>query len=1053
MGGDGSGGSRGNRGHRRRYAGAFQWKRVRWLVVLMLLVSPAAAWTQTAGDMGHRAVADLPPGPWDVADRYVVLEDGELLNRIHGPGMVSSPHGILGVARVTADDTCIGIHIEDARAGAFSRTPLPACLGGVTQAYIAQHDLLLVCEVRSAPEARLVAYRGATWQEAWSVHAADVGLTAGTTGGMAAGCFGAAHDPATDEVVLAWVASRHMADLQFHRITSLDAGTGAIRWSTTVPTSAMARAGFVAQPSLTDHAADWAPMAVTLTSNGLLVNGFSVCVDAALCEDLTEPNPTPVRFSSAWLTREGEPKGMMWAGGDPADSAQGQATPHGFTFGTLYAGATLGSATTLLGNELVTVDPLAAAPTQRTSIAHVQALPEGFASFPQPVPYDGGHILTIESLVTSLDRDGTIRWQFGDLGKDWLPGFVTPTTAGGELLRLFVRCGDPGSFQPFEPFHCENRLVVLDAETGKLQQTLDTAMRAAVVSEPAAALPNGEPALQYFAMDWFAPIPDGFVWGGPAGEVVVFQHHQASVPPAARIDHMHPQPDQPVTIRIDRDEHPEATHVGINWGNGMARHAWTEGDFEQSHRFQQAGRHAVTVTVQAPNQTQTHVFPVHVAGRPDVGPPGRMAAIDAPARVLPGDDVYVHVPEMSHTVELLAEWGDGSVELIPWNGSARELHHVYEEVGNVSARFTTVFQDGATATRTHTFQVGVFAEASVAALPWPPMVWLAALAVLWAMALRRPRQHGLPVLVGLAAGLVLAWLRGPSVEVMLWAGAIGATLGTTSVQSIQWAAAHHRDTRAQKVRPGVRLDGRYRVGRPIGKGAEGIVYAGRGPGGQRVALKTTAWKPDHNVLERLMAVDHPNVARILDVLEVQGGRCIVMEHAGRELRTPLAPDAWGAVARQTLAGLAALHDAGILHRDLKPSNVLVHEEAKITDFGISSLMSDEVTQLGLPQGTAAYMSPEQAMGQRLTVASDTYSLCAVLYAAWTGHPPATPEPNETFAEFHLRLTKGIQANLDHIHPKALGAWFGQGLHHNPAKRFQSAADMADALDAIGDVRP
>ncbi len=153
------------------------------------------------------------------------------------------------------------------------------------------------------------------------------------------------------------------------------------------------------------------------------------------------------------------------------------------------------------------------------------------------------------------------------------------------------------------------------------------------------------------------------------------------------------------------------------------------------------------------------------------------------------------------------------------------------------------------------------------------------------------------------------------------------------------------------------------------------------------------------------ALNHPNIITIYDVGEDAGNHFIAMEFVqGRTLhaimRAGFSPDLLAPVGKQVAAALAVAHGAGIIHRDIKPENIMLRDDGyvKVLDFGLARLSATADdgesaadttvhTQPGTVIGTPAYMSPEQAIGQHLTSATDIFSLGAVFYEMVTGQKP------------------------------------------------------------------
>jgi serine/threonine-protein kinase len=144
----------------------------------------------------------------------------------------------------------------------------------------------------------------------------------------------------------------------------------------------------------------------------------------------------------------------------------------------------------------------------------------------------------------------------------------------------------------------------------------------------------------------------------------------------------------------------------------------------------------------------------------------------------------------------------------------------------------------------------------------------------------------------------------------------------------------------------------------------------------------------------LAAIEHPHIVRCLDSGQHGEMLWLAMERAAGDLaselkRGPLASERLLSVGRDAAAGLAALHERGLVHRDITPANLLSLPDGRVVlgDFGLIHGGHERLTATGEVLGTPAYLSPEQAAGTPVEARSDIYALGAVLYALATGQPP------------------------------------------------------------------
>ncbi|MEX2476717.1 protein kinase [Marinobacter sp.] len=262
--------------------------------------------------------------------------------------------------------------------------------------------------------------------------------------------------------------------------------------------------------------------------------------------------------------------------------------------------------------------------------------------------------------------------------------------------------------------------------------------------------------------------------------------------------------------------------------------------------------------------------------------------------------------------------------------------------------------------------------------------------------------------------------------------------------------------------------GRYEIEREIGRGAMGVVYLGQDPRIARtVAIKTLSYQAfEDKELADLKArffreaeaagrLNHPAIVTVYDVGEEADLAYIAMDYArGRPLSDfgradrllPLAT-VLNLLARVADA-LEYAHARKVVHRDIKPGNLIYNPdsgEVKITDFGIAKIADDSRTRAGSVMGSPLYMSPEQLKGQKVTGASDIYSLGVTLYRLVTGE---TPYQGDTLANLTYQILNKRPRSVREFCPDAPNGvvrLINKAIQREPDKRFASAAMMAEAM--------
>ncbi len=206
------------------------------------------------------------------------------------------------------------------------------------------------------------------------------------------------------------------------------------------------------------------------------------------------------------------------------------------------------------------------------------------------------------------------------------------------------------------------------------------------------------------------------------------------------------------------------------------------------------------------------------------------------------------------------------------------------------------------------------------------------------------------------------------------------------------------------VKPGRRLGSNYLVGERLGRGAMGVVHEATTNDGRPVAVKflRAELAADHKTVARFLQerqifrkVNHPNVVRVHDLVAEGDDLTIVMERVtGGDLKQrienrSLTPRQSLTIASGIAAGLSAIHEASVVHRDLKPANILLTDDLspKISDFGISRLVTEAMTRTSATIGTPIYMAPEAADARGADAPADVYALGIMLFELLVGQPP------------------------------------------------------------------
>jgi serine/threonine-protein kinase len=263
------------------------------------------------------------------------------------------------------------------------------------------------------------------------------------------------------------------------------------------------------------------------------------------------------------------------------------------------------------------------------------------------------------------------------------------------------------------------------------------------------------------------------------------------------------------------------------------------------------------------------------------------------------------------------------------------------------------------------------------------------------------------------------------------------------------------------------LGGRYELDGVVGRGGMAEVYRARDIRLDRVVAVKTLREDlarDHTFQARFRreaqsaaSLNHPSIVAVYDTGEDNLGPepvpYIVMEYVdGQTVRDllrddrRLLPERALEITDGVLRALDYSHRNGIVHRDIKPANVMITRsgDIKVMDFGIARAVSDAqatMTQTAQVIGTAQYLSPEQARGERVDARSDLYSAGCLMYELLTGRPPFSGDSPVAIAYQHVTENPIPPSRIDPEIPPWIDAIVLKSMAKNPADRYQSAGEM------------
>ncbi len=269
----------------------------------------------------------------------------------------------------------------------------------------------------------------------------------------------------------------------------------------------------------------------------------------------------------------------------------------------------------------------------------------------------------------------------------------------------------------------------------------------------------------------------------------------------------------------------------------------------------------------------------------------------------------------------------------------------------------------------------------------------------------------------------------------------------------------------------------YKILEKLGAGGQGTVYKAKDTKLDRIAVvkvlppeltaKTANFKRFEREAQLCSQLDHPNICTIYDFNEADGVYYIAMQYVeGKNVRQlvagrPLEMKSALSIAIQVCDALAYTHSRNIIHRDIKAGNIMVNDagQVKILDFGLAKLIYDDdsiaksdkhdITEIGIPYGTATYAAPEQAKGEKADHRADIFSTGVLIYELLTG---IWAFQGKTVVDVRHQVLHGTPKTIAEMRkeevPPKLQAILDKALAKEPKNRYQKISEMRDDLRQV-----